>query len=297
MRHVTTATISERGQGRRARRLAALAAAGTTLAAGVGAAGLAVAGPAGAATTGSATTSTPSGCPAASGGDIGFTGTLSDGTATLGSVAKVTGLSGSICGVVDLSDLTATVQPGNFTFQPTNTVLFGFLPLPTTLTATQPASATLVPGSTAGTYDTSMRVSIDATTDLLGLFHCTVGPFSPDLTTGTSGSVSGTPLSGDLLTSLSGTLAAGDFSVPTITPSSSCPSFVAGLADLLIGLPLAPGKSTISTKVSISPVLPGSSSGSGSSSTSGSGSSSSTGGTGSSGGSGSSGGGFGWFGF
>jgi len=237
--------------------------AGTTALAGFGGAGLALSAPAGAATTGGSSSGAAA-CPTASGSSIAFTGTLSDGTASLGSVAKVTGLSGSICGLVNLSDLTATVQPDNFTFAPVNTVLFGFLPLPTTMQVTQPASATLTVGSAAGTYDTSMQVSIDATANILGLFHCQIGPFSPDLTTGTSGSVSGSALTGSLLSSLSGTLAAGDFSVPTITPTGSCPGFVAGLADLLIGLPLAPGRSTISTHVTLAPVLPGSSSSGGS---------------------------------
>jgi hypothetical protein len=256
----------------RGRRLVVGAVAGSTLIAGVGAASLALSGVAGAATGGS-TGSGAAACPTASGSNIAFTGTLSDGTAVLGGAAKVSGLSGSVCGLADLSDLTATIQPANFNFSPVNTVLFGFLPLPTTMTVTKPASAALVVGSTAGTYDTSMQVSLDATSSILGLFTCQIGPFSPDLTTGTSGSVSGTPLTGSLVTSLSGTLAAGDFSVPTITPSSSCPSFVAGLADLLIGLPLAPGKSTITTKVTLTPELPGVTTGSSSTGSSGTGSS------------------------
>lgn len=239
------------------RRLAAVVVAGSTLIAGVGVAGLAVASPAGAATKSSGSSSSSSAaCPtAASGsGEVAFKGTMSNTTATLGSSAKMTGLNGTLCGLVDLGTLTASIAADNFDFSSATTSLLGLMSLPTTVKTTSTATATLTPGANS-TFDTSMQVSMEATTSILGLFTCNIGPFSPTMTTGTSGSVSGTPLSGSLLQSLSGTLAAGTFSVPDITPSSSCPSIVAGMADLLVGLPLASGKSTITSTVTLTPEL------------------------------------------
>lgn len=247
-------------------RLAAAVVAGSSVVAGVGAIGSVAAAPAGAQTTSGSGASAA--CPTGSGGTVAFHGTLTNGAAALGRAAKVSGLNGTLCGLVNLGTLTATIQPANFAFAPANTVLFGFLPLPTTLTVLKRASATLTMGAASGTFDTSMPVTLVASARILGLFTCDVGPFTPTFTTGTSGAVSGSALTGSLLTHLSGTLAAGTFAIPAITPSAGCPSFIAGLADLIMGLPLAPGHSTITSGVTLTPVLPGSgSSGSGSSGT------------------------------
>jgi len=266
MRHLACSSSS----GSRRRKALSTAAAAATLIGGLGVTSLVLASPAGAATrsahgfwgwggqpsssgSSSSSNSGPS-CPASAGGDIAFTGTVSDGKATFGSAATASGLSGSLCGLVDLATLQATVQPSNFTFSPTSIKLYNFLSLPSSISVVGASTATL--SETAnGDFNTSMTVPLDATVNLLGLFSCKVGPFSPTLTTGQSGSVSGTPLTGSLLTSLSGTLAAGEFSVPAIQASSSCPGIIAGLANLIMGLPLAPGRSTITSAVSLSPVL------------------------------------------
>ena len=260
----STDSVVRRGR----RRIIASAVAAGTLVAGLGMAGLAA--PAGAATghswwwqpsstSGSSSTSSSSNtCPTASGASLAFAGTLSNGVAKFGSAASVTGLTGTMCGLVNVGTLTATVQPANFVFAPTTTKLLGFLNLPTTITVGAPATAVLAPGKASGTYDTSMKLTLSANVDLLGLFHCTVGPMTPTVTTGTSGTVSGTPLTGSLLTKLTGTMAAGDFAVPAIQSSSTCPGIIAGISNLIMGLPLAAGKSTITTAVSLTPTLPAS---------------------------------------
>ncbi len=250
------------------RRLLASAVAAGTLAAGLGVAGLAV--PAGAATghnwwggtsqssgtSSSSSSSTTSSCPAGGNGNIAFTGTLSNTTAKFGSAATVSGLSGTLCGLLDFSTATATIQPSNFTFSSATTTLLGFLRLPTTTSVVAPATATLKGNSTGTAYSTSMQLSMTATVSLLGLFKCTVGPFNPTMTTGTSGSVSGAPLTGNILKNLTGTLAAGDFSVPAIQASPSCPGLIAGLSNLIMGLPLKAGQSSITSTVSLTPTLP-----------------------------------------
>lgn len=251
------AAVSRSGR----RRLASVAVAGTTLLAAAGTAAMAFSAPAGAAGSSSgssSSTSVPCSASSAPSGEIAFSGTLSNGSGNLGSNAKLTGLSGSLCGAMNLATMSGTVQPADFELSPSTTTVLGLLSMPTTETVTAPATATLSMGSTSGTYNTSMQVSIDATASVLGLFKCQIGPFSPTFTTGKSGSVTGTPLTGSLLTQLSGTLVAGDFSVPAIKASSSCPSIIAGLANMMVGLPLAAGKSTITTSVSIAPVLPAS---------------------------------------
>ena len=252
------------------RRLLASTVAAGTLVAGLGMAGLAA--PAGASTahgwwggpsqfggtssrgTSSSSTPPPSTCPTT--GGIPFTGTLSNGVAKLGSSVSMTGLSGTFCGLANFagSGLTASIQPQNFTFAAASAKLFGFLSLPATMTVDAPVNTTLALG-TGSTFNTSMPLSVSSTVSLLGLFHCTVGPMTPTFTTGTSGSVSGTPLAGSVLTGLSGTLAAGDFAVPAIQASSGCPGLIAGIANAIMGLPLAPGKATITASTTITPKL------------------------------------------
>ncbi|MCK4176854.1 hypothetical protein ACFFRE_12995 [Aciditerrimonas ferrireducens] len=200
------------------------------------------------------TASSTSSCPTTQNADIAFSGTLSNGTASFGSAASASGITGTVCGLLDLENLTATIQPQNLSFQPTSVTLFGLLPAPATLSATGPATATLQTVG-AGEFNATMTVPLEATVNLLGLFRCTVGPFEPTFTTGTSGSVSGTPLTGDLLQKLSGTLAAGEFPVPRIQSSMSCPWFISGLSNLLLGLPLPAGRSTVTTQVSLTPDL------------------------------------------
>jgi hypothetical protein len=200
------------------------------------------------------TASTSSSCPTTQNADIAFQGTLSNGTATFGSAARSSGISGTVCGLLNLANFTATIQPDNLSFQPTSVTLFGLLSAPATLAATGPATATLQ-ATSSGAFNATMSVPLEATVDLLGLFRCTVGPFEPTFTTGTSGSVTGTPLTGSLLTQLSGTLVAGEFPVPQIQPSLSCPWFVSGLSNLILGLPLPAGRSTVTTQVTLRPDL------------------------------------------
>lgn len=235
----------------------AIIAAGSALVVAVGTLGVALAAPAGAAATGTGPTLTCAAAPP--GGNVAFSGSLTNTVATLGGAAKLSGLSGHLCGTIDLATLTASIQPSQFRFTKADTTLFGLLPLPTTTTVTAPASATLAANPHGG-YDTSMRVSLQASASILGLFTCNVGPFTPTFTTGRSGSLTGTPLTGSLLSQLSGTLVADDFSVPAITPSASCPGFIAGIADLVMGLPLAAGRSTITSTATLAPVLPSTSS-------------------------------------
>lgn len=184
-------------------------------------------------------------------GGIPFSGSLSDGAIKLGSAVSGSGVSGTVCGVLvaGSSGFSVSIPQADISFAPTHVTILGLASLPATIAAAGAGTGTVTSGPN-GTFDTSISVPVTSTVSALG-FNCTVGPFTPVLTTGTSGSVSGTPLSGSL-SDLTGTLAAGEFSVPSVQPSRSCPFLVAGLVNLLTGLPLKAGKSTLTATASLS---------------------------------------------
>lgn len=238
------------GRGRR------LLVAGALLA-GMGGVGVAaLAGPAGAQTTSSGSSgssATPS-CPAAStsSGDVAFSGVLSNVDVKIGGSNSITGISGSLCGTLDTTTMTYTIPKSSIRLSPANDMFWGFLPFSTTETVNNSPSGSLTISGTD--YTTSMQMSITAVTNILWAFPCTIGPLTPTLTTGTSGSLKGTPLVGSLVTQLKGSLVSSNFSVPAIQASSSCPSIIAGLGNLLSGFPLTTGTSITADAV-LTPVL------------------------------------------
>ncbi|HEY5153162.1 MAG TPA: hypothetical protein VIJ47_00410, partial [Acidimicrobiales bacterium] len=56
---------------------------------------------------------------------------------------------------------------------------------------------------------------------------------------------------GSLSAGYTGKVVANDFAVPAIQRSNTCPGFVASLSNLLVGLPAAAGKASITMEGSI----------------------------------------------
>lgn len=199
----------------------------------------------------SATATSAASCPTSPG--IPFSGSLTNGSVKIGSALSGSGLTGSVCGTVDISNFSYSIAAPNFTFQPTSVSLFGLLNLPSTITVAgnSTGSLSVAPVASGVAFNTTLAVPVVASVKLLG-FTCTVGPFTPTFTTGTSGSLTGSPLAGSSLTQLSGTLVANNFTVPRILESSTCPGFIAWLSNLVIGLPESAGRSSISSATSFS---------------------------------------------
>lgn len=196
--------------------------------------------PAAGAAPGSAATTA---CPRTSAAGTAVRSTLSGGTAKLGSRATITGSSATACGLLQIrkdGKLALVVQPRNVHFAPVVTKV-GLLSLPTALTATSVLTGPLAftpKGQTA-----TLKGSVLATADIQGQ-HCAI-PLTVTLTTGASGPVHGTPFQFDQGGTSRGRLAAGTFAVPAIAPSPSCNLVVAGLSNVLLGLPLPAGSSSI----------------------------------------------------
>lgn len=191
----------------------------------------------------SAAPATTSGCPRTSAAGSAVRSTLSNGTARLGDRATITGSSATACGLLQIrkdGKLALVIQPRNVQFAPVVTRV-GLLSLPTTLKATSVLTGPLAftpKGQTA-----TLKGSVLATADIQGQ-KCAI-PLKVTLTTGTSGPVSGSFFQFDSAGVSRGRLAAGTFAVPAIAPSPSCNLLVAGLSNVLLGLPLAAGQSSI----------------------------------------------------
>ena len=196
-----------------------------------------------AATASAATSAGPGVCPKT--GVFAFTSTLTHGAIKLGSNATVSNSSGAACGVVKSAapgKLVAVVQPANTRFAPVTTVVGGGLQnVPTTLKAAGPLSGPTTLGLKGLT--TTLGGKVVATSTILGQ-KCDI-PLTIKLTTGKSGALTGKELVADNKGVNHGRLVDGTFAVPAIQPSATCNAVVATLANTLLGLPLASGKSSI----------------------------------------------------
>lgn len=175
---------------------------------------------------------------------IAFTTDLNHGSLQIGKSASSTGNSAHGCGLVTAApdgQLVASIAPANLTFAPATTKVL-FLNLPTTTTALTTISGPVSIGADGA--DVALAGTLQASTKI-GFFTCVVGPITPKLTTGTSGALTGSKFVPQPDGSLAGRVVSNDFSVPAIKASPTCPGIVAALNNALLGLPLAPGKSSI----------------------------------------------------
>jgi hypothetical protein len=184
-------------------------------------------------------------------GGIPFSSQLSNGNVRIGKLARASGTTGSACGLVTFDPnqgLVSTIARDNLSFDPFQ-LRIGLLSVPTQINPASDFHGT-ISGNPDGTTNITLTGSVTATSRVLG-FSCTIGPFTPTLTTGTSGSLSGTPLVGQLPGPLTGKLVANDFAVPAAQASSRCPRAIAKLVNLIVGLPLPAGRSSITSDVSL----------------------------------------------
>jgi hypothetical protein len=193
---------------------------------------------------------------------------LTDGSLTLGSVAKASNVSATLCGYFVLPTLDARVTPSSvttrgapdecpgcsITFAPGSVVIAGLVTLPTTLSAAGPAVSTVSPqvGPNGG-LELTVTTPVIATIKVPPLtgpgatgVSCTVGdaaaPIEVSVTTAMSGSLTGSALSGPL-TGASASVVGERFPVPAIAPATDCPASIVPATNGLAGLPLAPGQS------------------------------------------------------
>ncbi|HEV2361828.1 MAG TPA: hypothetical protein VGS21_09020 [Acidimicrobiales bacterium] len=182
-------------------------------------------------------------CPTTPG--LPFTGSLANGTFKVGLIVNGSGIGGSVCGTLTptTGGFKVSIPQSNFTFSGGNITILGLVSLPAVISAD--SNATGSAKATKNGLASTLNVSISSTVSLLG-FTCTIGPFSPHLTTGRSGTLTGKNFTGSF-TNLSGEFVANNFVVPAVQPTESCPLLVAGLINTTIGLPSWPGDASLTT--------------------------------------------------
>ncbi len=182
-------------------------------------------------------------CTKPAGAFMAFHASFKNGSMKLGS-ATGSGLAADACGSISVvgGKFISTVQPADMSFAPVSVKIL-FLSLPSNIVVNAPVTGPAGISKDFKSADISLTANITASASLLG-FKCDIGPLTPTLTTGKSGSLTGktfTLANG----SYSGTVVANDFAVPGIKKSKTCPSLIAFLSNTLVGLPAAAGKASI----------------------------------------------------
>ena len=142
-----------------------------------------------------------------------------------------------------------TVQPRDIKF-PGVSVKLLFFSVPSVITVNEALSGPFKPGPGFTSAKVNLTANLSASVKVLG-FSCVIGPLTPTITTGKSGALHGTTFTGSQKKGFTGKVVANNFAVPVIQSSETCPWLIAKLSNVLVGLPAAPGKASISMKGSI----------------------------------------------
>ena len=191
-------------------------------------------------------------CPTSNASSFAFKAVLDNGNMKIGSLASSSGNRVDVCGLIGINadgSLSTNVDPANVQFTG-GAIKVLFLSIPASLT---PAGPVTGGGgfNPDGSLSATFTAPIQANVSLLG-FNCTLGPLAPTLTTGASGALTGqnlVPVDGT--NDAKGKLVANSFGVPAIKSTRTCPFFVSGLVNLGLGLPLAPGKSSVTFDITL----------------------------------------------
>jgi hypothetical protein len=184
---------------------------------------------------------------------LALTGTLSGTlqiTSTPAGPINLPNIAGTFCGLLELPNETATVQPANLAINPVQVGL-GRAVVPATVIATSisTGSVAITPASNGG-LEVTLSVPAAAQTGLLGV-SCIL-PTALDLSTAVPG---GSPLVGPLRTGAQATLVQTGFTVgdaESTGATGTCPSYLAAQVDTLLALP----NDHTATTVTISLTLP-----------------------------------------
>jgi len=195
----------------------------------------------------------------------GFAATLSGGSLSINTHFVVTGIGGSLCGLMSLPSLITTIQPQNAQFSSPGLSLINTPPdlvnLPSSvilhLSLVGPATANVIGTAPNGGLELNMTTSVLTDATSLGL-DCKLGPVSINLTTNAPG---GAPLTGPL-TNATATVVGTGFALPAVTGTGGygtlCPDNVAAAlsAPDALNLPAPAGRANITMTAAVSLTLP-----------------------------------------
>ncbi|HET9076834.1 MAG TPA: hypothetical protein VFN68_07870 [Acidimicrobiales bacterium] len=174
---------------------------------------------------------------------VPFRAIIYDGQITLPPDVVIPHLYAVACGLVQLPQLTGTIQESNIVLATPNIYVAGLEALPASVSFGKlTADVSMTPAANGG-LDITVTGSTQASVSTLG-FTCGI-TLNASFTTLTDGKLSGQPVTGP--TQDGQAVAVGNsFPVPAVVGSDtgSCPPSVAQTFNQVLGLPAAPGRAT-----------------------------------------------------
>jgi hypothetical protein len=176
--------------------------------------------------------------------EVPFKAIINGGNINLPPNVKIPNLYASLCGWVQLPELSGTIKPSSINIATPNVYVAGLEALPANVSfGTLQATMDPTPAHNGG-LDITLTGPTNESVTTLGM---TCGlTLNATFTTKTDGSLSGQPVTGP---SMQGQAAAvsNSFSVPAVQTSDSCPPSIAQTFNKLLGLPAPAGLGTFET--------------------------------------------------
>lgn len=180
--------------------------------------------------------------------EVPFKAIINGGEIDLPPNVKIPHIYASLCGLIQLPDLSGTIGGDNVAFPPNtpNVYVAGLEALPSSVSFGQLKSTIdLNPAPNGGlnitiTGSTTASVSTLSDTVTCGL------TLNASFTTKHDGILSGAPVTGPTKQGQADAVS-NSFAVPAVQPSNSCPPSIAQTFNQLLGLPAAPGVGTFKT--------------------------------------------------
>ncbi len=195
---------------------------------------------------------------------------INGGALTIGAAAKTTGIMATVCGYFVLPTITARTSstnvnsPGSpndcpacsISFAPAEVDVYDTVEVPATIAIAGPISTSVAaePAANGGlNINFTAPVTASISVPEAGV-TCMLGPVSASLTTQTSGTLTGAPITGSL-TGATATGVGNAFTVPAATPSTDCPADLLPSLNTLAGLPAPPGVATFTAPFTLATSL------------------------------------------
>ncbi|HET7522971.1 MAG TPA: hypothetical protein VFJ79_02390 [Acidimicrobiales bacterium] len=176
--------------------------------------------------------------------EVPFKAIINGGSINLPPNVKIPNLYASLCGWVQLPDLSGTIQPSTINIATPNVYVAGLEALPAnvafgTLTATMDPT----PAHNGG-LDITLAGPTNASVSTLGM-NCGI-TLNAMFTTKTDGKLSGQPVTGPTMQGQAAAVS-NSFAVPAVQTDASCPPSIAQTFNKLLGLPAPAGLGTFET--------------------------------------------------
>lgn len=176
--------------------------------------------------------------------EVPFKAIINGGNISLPPNVKIPNLYASLCGWVQLPDLSGTIQPGTINIATPNVYVAGLEALPANVAfGTLHASMDPTPAQNGG-LDITLSGPTTQSVTTLGM---TCGlTLNASFTTKTDGKLSGQPVTGATMQGQAAAVS-NSFPVPAVQTSDSCPPSIAQTFNKLLGLPAPAGLATFQT--------------------------------------------------